>query len=120
MQHIYLYDVQTLKNGILQPLTLSHWATQSTLGLAKKNCAFMVVAHCTGSLRSPTVINSNVSRWDTGENANKNVSVCEKEREMCLYLYVQQRWSSLSCDDGFVLRSRLLNPDTVCSDKQLD
>lgn len=37
----------------------------------------MVVAHCAGSLRSPTVINSDVSRWDTVENANKNVCVSE-------------------------------------------
>lgn len=34
----------------------------------------MVAAHCA---ESPTVINSSVSRWDTEENANKNVCLCE-------------------------------------------
>lgn len=37
----------------------------------------MVAAHCAGSLRSLTVINGGVSRWETEENANKNV--CSKE-----------------------------------------
>lgn len=40
----------------------------------------MLAAHCAGSLRSLTVINSSASRWDTEENANK--TVCVKEREL--------------------------------------
>lgn len=73
------YEMPNLKNGVLltdKPLTLSHRARQSTLELGKTKLCIYAGSHCSGSLRSPTVINSNVSRCDTEENANKCVCAC--------------------------------------------
>lgn len=55
------------------------------------------------SRRSPTVINSGVSRWDT--DANKNARLCERDNDFCRYGRLQQR---PLMEDGFILRPGLL------------